>query len=269
MGLILAGRRVEVDGVAIADYLDDKTVWLSSEDRRARQTSWVRSVVVHTTVGDLPQVLRAGYGPAGRARELVQAQRGDGRHAAQHIVIDSDGTAICSVDLVDDVAYHATTLNEVSIGIELEEQRLPTGELAIYQAQLQALVRILDVITRELGIQRQYHAPYHGEAKPVPRLAAGGHDCVGIFGHRDQTIQRGPGDPGDYVYTALRDAGYEPFDFAKDEDLSFWRLRQRVLIGRGAELVADGVPGPATVAALKTYADPKLPRGLRVFRPGD
>ena len=104
---------------------------------------------------------------------------------------------------------------------------------------------LLDRLTALLGIQRQYHSPYLGEAHPVARLAAGGADCVGIFGHRDQTTERGRGDPGDAVMAAGAEASYLGLNFDTGADREFWRPIQRDL---GIE--ADGIPGPQTVAAL-------------------
>ena len=87
------------------------------------------------------------------------------------------------------------------------------------------------------------HSEYKG--KPVIDLE-GKFLKYGVFGHRNLTSKRGAGDPGDYLLQALADAGYEEFDFAEGEDVRVWQSRQGEL-----GIKPDGLPGSATVAALK------------------
>jgi hypothetical protein len=55
----------------------------------------------------------------------------------------------------------------------------------------------------------------------------------------------------------LAAASYRRFAFTRREDLAFWKELQRTLSeAAGAKLVIDGVPGPATVALLKTLGHP-------------
>lgn len=258
--LILANRRVPVDGVALQSWHDNPGLRLGAPEMRPRRTPWVRSVIVHTTQGTDPVVLRAGVGPDNGAElRTVRMWAADSRCAGAHIIIDSDGSAACIADLVTEATYHATSVNEVSIGIEIKQ----TIYREVWQVQLDVLVAIVDVVTRELGIQRQVHAPYRG---PVSRLVAGGEDCVGVFGHRDQTNNRGPGDPGDVVMEAFAAASYERYGFHTREDLGVWRGRQQLLRGQGSDVAVDGVPGPATRQAL---CEAGRPHGLWVSRPGD
>lgn len=258
MSLILDGKAVDVAGLDVRSWLDVASMRVLREDARPRRTRWVRSIVLHTTQGDEPQRVCPGRGPTGLAARTVAAWGNDSRHAGAHLIVDGDATVWCLADIVRDATFHATSLNEVSVGIELAQTR----QLEVWQAQLDAVVVLVDALTRLLGIQRQVHAPYRGSDHPVPRLAAGGEDCVGVFGHRDQSEDRGKGDPGDAIVLELRRAGYEAWDFAAGRDLAAWRIRQRSLTG----LNEDGVPGPVTVAAV---ASAGRPHGMWVPRPGD
>lgn len=258
MSLIVDGGTVDIAGLNVKSWLDVADMRVLREDARPRRTRWIRSIILHTTQGDEPQVVRAGRGPTGLAARTVSAWGNDSRHAGAHLIVDGDGTVWCLADLVRDATYHATSLNEVSVGIELAQTR----QLEVWQSQLDALLVLLDELTRRLGIQRQVHAPYRGSDHPVARLAAGGADCIGIFGHRDQSEDRGRGDPGDAVFTQLRQAGYEAWDFAGGKDVAAWKIRQRSLHG----LDEDGVPGPVTVAAVEASG---RPHGMWVPRPGD
>lgn len=257
MSLILDGKPRECPGLVTRSWLDPGGLRLGREDHRPRVTRWIRSIILHATVGDEPQIVRAGAGPSGMAARTVAAWESDRRHAGAHLLVDGDGTIFCVADLVTEATYHAETINEVSIGIELCESRA----LEVWIGQLDALVLLVDELTRLLGIQRQIHAPYHAMRGPVPRLAEGGADCVGIFGHRDQTWKRGQGDPGDAALDSLAAAGYDRFNFATNTDLRTWSNRQMTI-----EVWPDGVPGPLTRAQLETHG---RPCGMWVPRPGD
>jgi hypothetical protein len=79
-----------------------------------------------------------------------------------------------------------------------------------------------------------------------------------------QTTNRGKGDPGPWIFNALKNAGYELFDFDNGDDKEVWKARQKAL--GFADKDCDGVPGPATVRALKAA---NKPHGIWVPRPID
>lgn len=245
MSLVSGGMRHLVPGVRAVSWLEMPEMRLGEDDFRARTTRWVRLIVLHTTMGT-PGKLVAGAGPRGGAKWVIEDQRARRDvHAGEHAIIDCDGTVYQACDLLTEAAYHAGSLNEVSIGIELKQD----ARGALYEEQIAALMRLLDWLTAYFGIQRQYQWPYHGEDHAISRLVAGGKDCVGIVGHRDQTGLRSVDDPGPFPYLAMHGAGYESVDMARGEDLDRWRGRQAQLGLLGADM--DGIPGPKTVIALR------------------
>lgn len=262
MAVVIAGQPEEIPGVHTVSWLEDPRLRLRKlEDFHPRPPAWIRQIVLHTTkglparAGDLPQQVLPGLGaPVDAGERCAQYWSHDGRQAGAHLVVDQDGTVACCVDLGTEAAYHAGVVNNLSIGVELYQGA--HGEL--YEGQLQATLALVDWLTRRFGIQRQIPHRYTGG--PIRRLEEGGANCVGVFGHRDVTANRGPGDPGSAIFDVLGEAGYERFDFGALEDLKTWQVRQR-----GLGLPADGIPGPATVAAL----EPHSPGGLWVERPGD
>jgi len=260
--LILSGKARPIAGIDVTTWRDRPDLGLvlgPGGDGYAVGTRWVRAVCLHTTHGKWPQPILSGLGAPGGGAEANAAywRRSEGQ-AGAHLLVDSDGTILQTCDLVTAVAYHAGSVNGVTVGIELVQR----GDGGLYVGQLSAVVRLVDALTGLLGIQRQYQASYSGA--PLARIAAGGRDCVGIYGHRNQTNQRGRGDPGDEVFHRLGAAGYEPVDFGRGDDLEVWRSRQASLGMAAAD--CDGVPGPKTVAALRGAGKPL---GLRVERPGD
>lgn len=256
--IIFDGSRIEIPGVVSTCPDDDARLQMQPHCGARRPAgSRPHCFVVHTTKGipggkkTTPQRLLPGKGAPGNAAE-ANAYYWNGLKGADYagaaLVIDRDGSLVNTCDVVRDQTWHATSVNAVSIGIEIVQ----ADDATLYASQCDTLVATIVELSRRLGIQLQYHAPYHGSARPVPRFASGAHDVYGVFGHRDQTTNRGAGDPGDFVFDALRAAGFEAFDFARDEDKQVWRARQRDL-GVAAE-DCDGVPGPQTVARLRSYA---------------
>ncbi len=179
-------------------------------------------------------------------------------HSAAPLVVDFDGTIYCAGDLLRCAAYHATSVNARAVGIEM--CTTPRGEL--YQATLDATVRLLQLLTWSgvpgsglLPIPAQMpRGPYRGA--PLRRLELGGkasdgRDVVGVIGHRDQSSQRGRGDPGDAIWSGLAAVGFEAVDYDSGEDLELGRARQRWLVGWGERLVVDGIVGRVSLAAAR------------------
>lgn len=248
MGLLIAGLLHEVPGVECLSPGAGSPSWLrlSPGDYQQRKTKWVRGIVLHTTKGIAPQTIRPGKGPSGRDKVVADFWRRDDGHSAAHIVVDTDGSVACLADLATVSAYHATTANDWTVGIEMYQE----ADGALWEATLASTVAVCRVICEAMGIPYQmHHAAYRGA--PVERLIPGGRDCAGIYGHRDQTDRRGAGDPGGAIYARLRADGCEAFDFGKRADLTAWIGRQSKIRSMGELVDVDGVAGPGTMAAMR------------------
>lgn len=256
-GLIISGREVAIPTVTVANFKDDpKLRLLLGEDGKRRQPPKgakrprVSSLTFHTTRG-IPggsdkraqQVLK-GAGPSTNAgRRVVDMWTRDERYAGAHLIIDFDRTVYCIADIVDEESFHATTANHVSVGIEIVQG----GQAELYEEQIHTALVVANFLTATLGIQRQIPCKYR--RRPHKRLEEGALDWWGVFGHRDQTYNRGEGDPGNYLMDCLATIGYERFDLDAGEDLKAWKARQEWLGFEPKD--RDGIPGPATVAALR------------------
>lgn len=253
-GLLVAGELVPVPGLTVippASHGGPSWAALNPGDYRARPTSWVRQVILHTTKGTWPQHVAPGAGQPGRAQVVADFWRGDPQHSAAQLVVDLDGSVVCLCDLARVMAYHAEGSNPWSVGIEMYQ--LSDG--GIYDATLAATAVLVQALCGHLGIPEQMPDRYQGE--PLQRMETGagaqrrnhgGPDCVGVFGHRHNTGNRGRGDPGDEIFARL---DFEAFDYDAGQDLAVGRLRQRVLNGLGEHLTVDGVCGPASIAAMR------------------
>lgn len=250
-GLLIAGAIVEVPDFDVIGPHDQPWVTLSAGDGCPRDIV-PDKIIVHRTIGDDPDHVLQGAGPsgdAGGARRTAEFWQQDPKHSGAAIVIGLDGEIACLCDLVRWESYNATSCNPWAIGIELHEQ--PGGVL--YERQLAALVATVKVICEHTGIQLQVPNGYHGQ--PLRRFAADGgrgRGLVGVFGHRDQTDDRGHWDPGDAAMQALIDAGALAFDFDGRADVAWWMTVQQDLAARGLYSGAiDGIPGKQTTDALK------------------
>ena len=260
-GLLIGGRLVPVQGVDLIAPGEKPWAKLDPGDYMLRDTKWPRQIVLHTTKGIWPQRIIPGKGKGDRDKVVADFWRGDPEHSAAQIVVDNDGTGVCLVDILQKAAYHATTANEWSVGIEIY-QELDGG---IYEAALVSTVEIVKTLCDELPTP----IPFQGSVRqynnlPLKRMIAGlpgkrGLDCVGVFGHRDvawdykkKSSTRGRGDPGDFIVDYLVKAGMLAFDYDARADLAYWTAMQTMARMQGeTDVVADGICGPATIAAMK------------------
>lgn len=260
-GLLIGGEHVEIPGLTVIGPGDVPWAKLSPRDYRKRPAgAWVRQIIVHTTKGVWPQPILAGAGPGGRDKNVADYWSTSDESGGAHLVIDNDGSVLCLCDLALDAAYHATTSNMWSIGIEMYQE---PGGGGIYERVLETTAFLVGWLCQRFGIAFQIpRRTYNNDA--IDRMKFdGGPDMVGVFGHRDnawdflrKTSSRGRGDPGDEVYRRLERAGAEPLDFQAREDLAVWKRRQLALNALGEHLTVDGIAGPATMAACRRHGRP-------------
>ena len=204
MTLIIDGQRVETPGIESISWLDDPAVPRVRDGRR-RVPQSARAIVLHTVHGRLGPLSDVPSVPSVRAERYARYQAGTAREVSWHLTVDTDGTVVQSADVAAWTCWHATAVNSWTIGIELVQERDGT----VYRPQLAAVVALCDLLCARLGIERRVPArggvPIVGV---VPRLTGTDGPWSGVFGHRHQTRQRGPGDPGSFVFLALLAAGY-------------------------------------------------------------
>ncbi len=204
MTLIVDGQRVETPGLETISWLDDPKVPRVKDGRR-RVPQSARAIVLHTVHGKLGPISDVPSVPSVRAERYARYQAGTAREVSWHITVDTDGTIVQSADVAAWTCWHATAVNGWTIGIELVQEVDGT----VYRPQLAAVVALCDLLCARLAIERRVPAragvPIVGV---VPRLTGTDGPWSGVFGHRNQTRQRGPGDPGSSVFLALLAAGY-------------------------------------------------------------
>jgi hypothetical protein len=268
--LLVDDRLIPVAGLNIlppASHGGPGWCQLHPGDYAPRQTPWVRQIIVHSTGGKWPQRVIPGGGRPGHAEEIADMWRGADRggggrvHSAAQLLVDFDGTIACLCDLLKCAAYHAEASNPWSVGIELCTH--PDG--SIQETTLKAGAKLIDAlcwpvfpIPRQMPRGLYKNQPLSRMEMPTPtrqnpngRRQLGGPECVGVFGHRDNTSERGRGDPGDAIFAELTVLGFEAWDFESREDLLVGKERQAKLNARGARLVVDGQVGARSLLAAE------------------
>jgi hypothetical protein len=267
MSLVINGQKIEVPGLVTKSWLDPngppKNVKCNTYNDRK-----VSGIVLHTVHGDLPNTIELNPDgtPAvstdehGALAYATYWHKKEAKNASATLVVAADGAVLCLNDILDEVSWHACGANNFTIGIEMYQ----TNHGTVYKATYDATIKLLNFLTEYLRIQRQVSAVLvNGKRVPVkgvvPRLNQDGHgpagvDFYGIWGHRNNTSNRGPGDPGDVIFQLLLDAGYEGFDLNANEDRHVWEARQKAL--GVPEASADGIPGKKTCDLLERNGHP-------------
>lgn len=262
MSLVINNKKFEVPNLVTKSWLDGdpKIKMITDRDPRRKRT---RGIVLHTHEGILGDLL-PGVGPNTTLDErLAMYQVNTDRYVSWDGTVDLNGDITWQNDPCINYSWHGNHTNDVTLGIEII-QKLRTGNKGdVFSEQLDKVVLLIDVLTYSLGIQRQIFWDKVND-KPVsgviPRLVNDHRSFVGIYGHRNFTTNRGPGDPGDHIWYKLRDAGYELI--SGEEDKAIWKTRQAQL-----GIAQDGLPLNNTFKAIKEKMN--KPSGLWVTRPID
>ena len=263
------GRRIPVPGVDIVTWLDRPDVAPPITDGRERAAGNVVALVMHTSRGRRASV-REGARPSERGERLARYQSRTARKVSWHLTGDTDGDVFQQADLATWTAWHVEEANGWTVGYELVQHR---DDPTLYRAQLDAAVAVCGAVCDALRIPRRLFVDAGGRPwlQPVPSLLMAkyggpGGRWSGVLGHCQLVPDevRGPGDPGDAIFRALLDAGFEGVPVEAPVATS----RSR----RSAAPSASATPAPA-LADPPSWADPSqeirdtsdLPRDPRAF----
>jgi N-acetylmuramoyl-L-alanine amidase len=237
----------KIDYPPSVSWIENPTWCPKATDFTPRHT-WIRGIVVHTVNG-VKGPLKPGTKDTGRDFNYARYFANTTRKVSCDYIMDCDGSIAVTNDPLKNFTWHAESVNPVTLGIEFVQD---DKDGALYEGQIAAGVRFIAFLCEQLGIQKQVPA-IGGNPDPqvLTRLKApnDGHTLVGVYGHRNQTTNRGFGDPGNWIFEALLRNGFEGFNFQKDEDLMVWKDRQK---NAGIEEKdCDGIPGPFTRKKLE------------------
>ena len=209
-GLVINGARVIVPVVNVITWLDDPRRAPKITDGKPR-TRAPSAVCLHTSRGVRGNV-QPGSRESSRAEVLALYQARTARQVSWHLTIDTDGDVLQQEDLSAWMAWHASHANGWTVGIELV-QHPESGDL--WQAQIDAAVSVVTTICDTLSIPKRIPvdasgAPVRGTVKAWQEASEGGKQgsWSGVIGHRHLTVNRGVGDPGDWIFLALLARGF-------------------------------------------------------------
>lgn len=205
MTIIIAGERVST-ALESVSWVDNPREVPKATDGRARAKDAAKAIVLHTVHGKRG-ALKAGGKPSKRAESYARYQAATARDVSWHFTIDTDGTVVQSADPALWLCWHAGAVNGWTIGIELVQD----ADGTLYEATLASVVAMCELLCASLAIPRRL--PVNARGKPaqgvIAALTGARGPWGGVFGHRNQTHNRGPGDPGDQPFEALLRAGFE------------------------------------------------------------
>lgn len=206
-GLVIDGRQFQLADIIVKSWMDDPKLRLGIDDFH-RRSGLASAITLHSTKGwpshdhPIPQNVDSGFGPGSKAEGvLAYWTRHDDEHAGAHIVADSDGTFLCLADLALEAAYHASGVNDWTLGIEIYQD----NRGCFYDGQLAQVVKLVTGLCDLMNIPKRIPPPYLGKPRPWIKDTR----WPGVFGHRDVSSNRGFGDPGDIIFQRLKSAGFE------------------------------------------------------------
>lgn len=203
--LIIAGERVSTAFESVS-WVDNPREVPKATDGRARAKDAAKAIVLHTVHGKRG-ALKPGGKPSKRAESYARYQAATARDVSWHFTIDTDGTVVQSADPALWLCWHAGAVNAWTIGIELVQD----ADGTLYEATLASTVALCELLCASLSIPRRL--PVDASGKPsrgvIAALTGARGPWGGVFGHRNQTHNRGPGDPGDQPFEVLLRAGFE------------------------------------------------------------
>lgn len=270
MSIVFNSKKYTVEGLNTKSWLDMPNIKYITD--KTKRTRGIRMIVVHTHEGILSNLVQSDGRDSTIDETLARYQTNTERQVSWDYTVDLNGDVLVQNDPFIDYSWQAGNVNGFSLGIEMVQDKDPSSETKriLYSKEIEKTVLLIDTLTAALGIQRQI--PWNKKTnkpnlKPIKRLSSeegSGDDLVGIIGHSNVTNQRGPGDPGEHIFYALKAAGYECFDMDNSEDILIWRQRQKEL--GVAEKDCDGIPLAKTAALLKSKG---YKNGIFIQRPID
>jgi hypothetical protein len=213
VSLCLGGERVDIPDLDTACWLDDAKAFPPAPHVYKRRRDPPQMIVVHATVGNVGP-LWPEPGPPGNGERFARYLATTPRAVSWDFTIDKRGKIAQHNDPATSATWHATHVNRLSLGIELEQE----ADGTTYAAQYPALVALCRLLCARFGIPEQVSARDGAPClQLVPGLtakASGWKRAFGVLFHCNLTSNRGPGDPGPHAGEALLRAGFAPVDFA-------------------------------------------------------
>lgn len=256
-GILWNGNFYQIEGVETLGPGDYPWIKLTMpEDAWWRNTNeWIRQVILHTTKGTWPQSLLHGGGRGGKDKAFADMINNDGVHGSVPLIVDNDGSVACFADVKKVMCWHATVSNNWSIGVEMYQEAFdPVSKTnPLYEVVEFSTVKLTHKLCELAGIPKFIPSRvYNGH--PMARMLRGGPDMAGVFGHRDNTEQRGQGDPGDHIFELLAASGMRRVDYEKREDIEIGkRVQTHLNQNFGTRLAVDGLMGPLTMALVEKH----------------
>ena len=212
MSVAIDGKPEEIAGVTTRSFLDagGPKHCKNFYPRGHRLFGELRQVVMHTTKGKRrcgAVALDAAGKPLVASRDTVgnfaiYYARANCRDASAHLWVGETGLVLCTVDLASERAWHASSCNPYSIGIEIVEREDGT----VYAESLRVAALLVAWLCDRFDIPKRI--PMR-DGKHITGDMPKAHEFRGVVGHRNETDKH---DPGDGIFDALLASGFVGVD---------------------------------------------------------
>ena len=209
-GVLIGGRLEQIPGLRCTSPLarPDLALKLGEDGYRAPGRT-IDIIVIHGTMGGSPQTILVQDAPPGNLAERnAYFWRHSPHQAATQLLVDQDGSVLCTADIADVVAFGAGRVNSKSIQIEMAQ----TGNNELRRKQINNTALLVQWLCQRFSVPWRMCWPYR--ERPIPSLVAGGGGWRGVIQHRDCSAMRGRGDAGNAIGDALLALGIEPCDMS-------------------------------------------------------
>lgn len=210
MSLIVNGSAIDSRGLEVYSWVDppgSSGLIIPQVKKGRKQTKEkVKACMIHTIFGKIGTVTKLPKSSIQAERMAIRQASGD-REVSWHFTVDRDGTVIQSADPALWMCWHASSANGWSFGIEMVQDE--NGELN--QACINATATLVEILCDVLSIPKIIPVDQNGKILEVykPKFSGKSGSWSGVLGHRNQTTNRGKGDPGNQIFEELMKRGFQ------------------------------------------------------------
>lgn len=165
-------------------------------------------VCLHNFTGTRKLIVESA--PRSEARSFAVARmfaNPNGRKASCHLIVTAASRVLQLADLKKHTTFHAGMCNGWSLGIESQKDKDYVMTEPCIDTTVDLCIDLANIFNIPKVIPADDRDPFRAEDKVIASINKT-HPYYGFFGHRNCSVNRGPGDPGDVIFERLLAKGW-------------------------------------------------------------